>query len=163
MHHYLGRYLLQQDIAPAYSVAIGHAEAPVLAISTSSPFLNWSVLLCGNDNLAICCEISRLQALTCRASSDLKNPANSIKLMMVILKLARVGEDLVSSIMSERICTSTGFFSTGLACMCFRPWRVVWTKGLVVGDSNQAILCTHANAWTASFTGNFNCNRNTCK
>ena len=123
------------------SIVTGQVEVPVLATSTWLPCLNGSVLLRGNDNLTLSFVISTSHALLCMALSHLRNLANANRLIVVILKFARVGEELASSTISARIGTAIGFFCTGLACNHVSGLEDLWVS-TVVEDSSPTSLCT---------------------
>ena len=135
------------------NMATGHVSLPVLAIKTSSPFLSWSVLLCGIDSFMALSSMTMSQGLMLMSSLNRKKPANANKHAVASLKSDRDALSLASFtiLLSTSIVTGV-FLVVGLARHLWKASTVDLTNVEEVGDGSPAVQCTQAKALWASST-----------
>ena len=152
------RYLWSLRVIPVLFIylsimATGHVCFPVLAITSSSPCLNWSVLLCKILIFIISCDILKSQGLRQISSLNRRNPENANRHAVASRRSAREPDLSASLTIASNISTVTGsFLAVGLARERCRPSSVAFTNGSTEGELKPAVVCTQDTALHASST-----------
>ena len=134
-------------------MATGHVCFPVLAITSSSPCLNWSVLLCKILIFIISCDILKSQGLRQISSLNRRNPENANRHAIASWRSAREPSLSASLTIASNISTVTGsFLAVGLARERCRPSSVAFTNGSTEGELKPAVVCAQDTALHASST-----------
>ena len=145
------RYLWSSRLIPVLfiylsSMATGHVRFPVLAMTSSSPGLHWSVLLCKIMIFIIFCDFSRSQGLR-QISLNCKTPENASRHAIASHRSVREPDLSASLTIASNMFTVTGsFLIVGFASDHCRPSSVGELKPAVVCSQDTLLHASSTNA-----------------
>ena len=129
------------------SMASGHVRFPVLAMTSSSPCLNWLVLLC---KILISSDTSKSQGLS---SLNRKKPKKASRHAVASRRSVREPDLAASLTIASSMFTVTGSFLTvGFASDRCKPSSVAFTKRSHEGELKPALVCSQDTAFHTSST-----------
>ena len=122
-------------------------------LTSSSPCLNWSILLCKFLIFIISCDILKSQGPRQISSLNRRNPENANRNAVASRRSAKEPNLFASLTIASSISTVIGsFLAVGLARECCRPSNVAFTNGSTEGELKPAVMCTQDTALHASST-----------